>query len=55
MTRVLCIGEVMVELSGIRADGAARVGFGGDTANTAIYLSRILGVLRCFAPIDLAG
>jgi len=46
MTRVLCIGEVMVELSGIRADGAARVGFGGDTANTAIYLSRILGVGR---------
>lgn len=41
MSSVVCIGEVMVELSGLTADGAAHVGFGGDTANTAIYLSRL--------------
>lgn len=41
--RVLCVGEVMVELSGIQADGAALVGFGGDTCNTAIYLARLMG------------
>lgn len=37
---VLCIGEFMVELSQA-PDGAARVGFGGDTLNTAVYLSRL--------------
>ena len=36
---VLCIGEFMVELSQA-ADGTARLGFGGDTLNTAIYLAR---------------
>lgn len=37
---VLCIGEMMVELSR-GPDGAARFGFGGDTFNTAAYLSRL--------------
>lgn len=37
---VLCIGEFMVELSQA-ADGTARTGFGGDTFNTAVYLSRL--------------
>lgn len=37
---VLCIGEIMVELSQV-PDGTARVGFGGDTFNTAAYLSRM--------------
>lgn len=37
---VLCIGEFMVELSQA-PDGTARVGFGGDTFNTAAYLSRL--------------
>lgn len=41
--KVLCIGEVMVELNGITTEGSARVGFGGDTCNTAIYLARLLG------------
>jgi 2-dehydro-3-deoxygluconokinase len=36
----LCLGEVMVELSQA-PDGSARVGFGGDTLNTAVYLSRL--------------
>lgn len=44
--KVLCVGEVMVELSGVTADGSARVGFGGDTGNTAIYLARLLGAGR---------
>ena len=37
---VLCIGEFMVELSQA-ADGTVRLGFGGDTLNTAVYLSRL--------------
>ena len=41
MNSVICIGEVMAELSGLKASGSAHVGFGGDTANTAIYLSRL--------------
>jgi 2-dehydro-3-deoxygluconokinase len=37
---VLCVGEMMIELS--RApDGALRMGFGGDTFNTAVYLARL--------------
>ncbi len=37
---ILCIGEMMVELS--RApDGTLRQGFGGDTFNTAAYLARL--------------
>ncbi|MEZ5946273.1 MAG: sugar kinase [Hyphomonas sp.] len=40
MTRIAIFGEVMLELSG--ADRAAmRLGFGGDTLNTAIYLARL--------------
>jgi len=40
--RVLCIGECMAELS---ADGTRgyRLGFGGDTLNTAVYMARLLG------------
>ena len=37
---VLCIGEMMAELSQA-SDGTARMGFGGDTFNTAVYLSRL--------------
>jgi 2-dehydro-3-deoxygluconokinase len=37
---VLCIGEMMVELSR-GPDGAVRMGFGGDTFNTAVYLARL--------------
>src|ERR671914_2394802 len=37
--RVACIGECMVELT-LPRRGAARVGFAGDTANTAVYLKR---------------
>lgn len=40
---VVCVGEVMLELSGVQPDGSAKFGFGGDTGNTAIYLSRLLG------------
>ena len=38
--RIACLGEAMVELS-IEGD-AARIGFAGDTLNTAIYLRRAL-------------
>ena len=40
---VICVGEIMLELSGVKSDGPARFGFGGDTGNTAIYLARLLG------------
>lgn len=39
--RILCIGEVMAEISG--AEPHFAVGFAGDTFNTAVYLRRCLG------------
>jgi len=40
--RIACIGECMIELSQLDlAARAARAGFAGDTANTAIYLARL--------------
>ena len=37
-----CIGECMIELNHIDlVQGAARIGFAGDTLNTSIYLSRL--------------
>jgi 2-dehydro-3-deoxygluconokinase len=42
MPRIACIGECMIELSQLDLDaGRAAVGFAGDTANTAAYLSRL--------------
>lgn len=47
MPKVACIGECMLELSAANAQpDLRRLGFGGDTLNTAIYLAR-LGV-----PVD---
>lgn len=40
MARVAAIGECMVELSP-RPGGLLRLGFGGDTLNTAMYLARL--------------
>ena len=39
MTRVACVGECMIELS-LPEGAAPRVGFAGDTLNTAVYLKR---------------
>jgi len=39
MTSIVCVGEAMVEFS-ILAAGSWQVGFGGDTANTAVHLAR---------------
>lgn len=39
MARIVCCGEGMVELS--RQDDAWRLGYGGDTLNTAIHLARL--------------
>jgi 2-dehydro-3-deoxygluconokinase len=48
LTRVACIGECMIELGQLDlAAGTARVGFAGDTLNTATYLAR-LGVAVAF-------
>src|SRR5947209_15300775 len=38
-TRVICVGEVMVELAR-GADNRYSLSFGGDTFNTAVYLAR---------------
>src|SRR5438552_1342285 len=38
-SRVVCVGEVMVELTRA-ADGRFALGCGGDTFNTAVYLAR---------------
>jgi 2-dehydro-3-deoxygluconokinase len=39
MPRIVCIGEAMLELS--RAGDAWKLGYGGDTLNTAIHLARL--------------
>jgi 2-dehydro-3-deoxygluconokinase len=47
MAKIACIGECMLEISGAQSQpDLRRLGFGGDTLNTAIYLAR-LGV-----PVD---
>lgn len=43
LTRICCLGEVMVELATIDAENA-RIGVAGDTYNTAVYLQRELTV-----------
>lgn len=48
---VLCIGEMMVEVAAA-PDGSARMGFGGHTLNTAVYLARLgqpTGYLTAFS------
>jgi 2-dehydro-3-deoxygluconokinase len=40
--RIALIGECMIELQQ-RADGSLQQKFGGDTLNTAVYLSRLMG------------
>jgi 2-dehydro-3-deoxygluconokinase len=40
VTRVASIGECMVELTLPAETGSARVGFAGDTLNTAVYIKR---------------
>ena len=41
MTRLLCIGECMLELAPAGAPDTYRAGFAGDTFNTAWYASRL--------------
>lgn len=40
MARIVCIGEAMIELSRPAGSPDWRMGFGGDTLNTAIHLAR---------------
>ncbi len=40
MRRVLCVGECMVEVRRLDAE-TARLGYAGDTYNTAVYLRRV--------------
>src|ERR1043165_4268041 len=46
-TRVICVGEVMVELAR-GADNRYGLAFGGDTFNTAVYLARA-GIAAAYA------
>lgn len=43
MTRIVCIGECMVEMAPLDTVGTYRMGFAGDTLNTAWYLAKLLG------------
>ena len=43
MTRIVCIGECMVEMAPLDSAATYRMGFAGDTLNTAWYLARLLG------------
>ncbi|MDV7144474.1 sugar kinase [Tropicimonas sp. TH_r6] len=42
LRKIACFGEAMIELSLGAGEGEARVGYAGDTLNTAIYLRRLL-------------
>ncbi|MDC0431352.1 sugar kinase [Paracoccaceae bacterium] len=43
MTRLVALGECMVEMAPIATECQFRMGFAGDTLNTAWYLRRLLG------------
>ena len=43
MAMLLSIGEAMAELGPPQESGLRRLGFGGDTLNTALYMARLLG------------
>ncbi|MEY8831382.1 sugar kinase [Sedimentitalea sp. XS_ASV28] len=43
MTRIVCIGECMVEMAPTNTEGSYQIGFAGDTMNTAWYLCQLLG------------
>lgn len=43
MTRTVCIGECMIEMAPTDVEGQFRMGFAGDTMNTAWYLRSLLG------------
>ena len=44
MTRIVAIGECMVEMAPVATEGQFCLGYAGDTLNTAWYLRRLLGV-----------
>ena len=43
MTRIVAVGECMVEMAPVATEGQFRLGYAGDTLNTAWYLRRLLG------------
>jgi len=42
-TSIVVVGEAMIELAGVALGAAAKVAYGGDTINTAVYLARAGG------------
>jgi len=53
--RIACVGEAMVELALDPAGTTARVGFAGDTLNTAIYLVREMPGIHNVAFVSAIG
>ena len=43
MRRIVAVGECMVEMAPVATEGQFRLGYAGDTLNTAWYLRRLLG------------
>ncbi|MCR9110253.1 hypothetical protein [Marivita sp. XM-24bin2] len=43
MTRMVCIGECIVGMAPLESPDTYRMGFAGDTLNTAWYLALLLG------------
>ena len=54
MAKIVVVGEGMVELSGGSVDGW-RLGFGGDTLNTAVHLARLGGDVAYFTALGTDG
>jgi 2-dehydro-3-deoxygluconokinase len=50
VTRVLCVGECMIEMRYLDA-ATARIGYAGDTYNTAVYLRRTATALGADAQV----
>ncbi|MFT4047339.1 MAG: PfkB family carbohydrate kinase [Solimonas sp.] len=40
MTRIVMVGEGMLELAADSSTGSWKLGYGGDTLNTAVHLAR---------------
>lgn len=53
MARIVCIGEAMLELS--RRGDDWKLGYGGDTLNTAIHLSRLGHEVSYFTAVGEGG
>jgi len=42
MTKIICIGESMIEMAPCATAGTFQMGFAGDTMNTAWYMRQLM-------------